>query len=466
MPASRNRTAPFDKSRVELRLYCHGLGDCHLVGLPADDGTTAWVMIDCGIHTSMPGGPGLVAAVAKDVESVTGGKLLAIAGTHEHWDHNSGFHPSAKLFNHFEVGNVWFAWTENPADKQGQQLDKFKEEAVDTLALAQAKMPKSPEYVALGAAIGSILGFFGRDDQMFGIKGQESRAARNNLRVLSKSQPPAYLEPGEVINIPGVSKVRCYVLGPPRDAKLLRLLDSDALTYRLDGVDPVLSALRSSLEKRAPEDDPQSPFDGDEGEDFSAVREKTAFLIDHYANEPSRTIDHDWMQSACDLALQLDSKTNNTSLVLAFEIIDSGHVLLFAADAQVGNWSSWEHVKFPAAPGRPAVTGAELLSRTVFYKVGHHGSRNATASKGGLELMTRLEVAFNPTNEVMAKNVHWNDIPAIKLNEELERRTNRRLIQSDRDWIGDSSQPIPIAKGGALVDVRRETGPSIVCVFE
>jgi hypothetical protein len=41
------------------------------------------------------------------------------------------------------------------------------------------------------------------------------------------------------------------------------------------------------------------------------------------------------------LALQLDSDTNNTSLVLAFELGKSGRVLLFPGDAQVGNWLSW-----------------------------------------------------------------------------------------------------------------------------
>ena len=44
-------------------------------------------------------------------------------------------------------------------------------------------------------------------------------------------------------------------------------------------------------------------------------------------------------------------ETNNTSLALAFELIEKGRVgkvLLFPADAQVGNWLSWhgEKMKF------------------------------------------------------------------------------------------------------------------------
>jgi hypothetical protein len=54
-----------------------------------------------------------------------------------------------------------------------------------------------------------------------------------------------------------------------------------------------------------------------------------------------RRIDQDWLLSAARLSLQMDSATNNTSLVLAFEFIETGEVLLFAADAQIGSWKSW-----------------------------------------------------------------------------------------------------------------------------
>ena len=92
---------------------------------------------------------------------------------------------------------------------------------------------------------------------------------------------------------------------------------------------------------------------------------------------------------ACaDLALQLDSLTNNTSLALAIERIADGRVLLFPADAQQGNWLSWHKLEWQRERrrrgGRPAtVTAADLLDRTVFYKVGHHGSHNATAKRRG-----------------------------------------------------------------------------------
>jgi hypothetical protein len=62
----------------------------------------------------------------------------------------------------------------------------------------------------------------------------------------------------------------------------------------------------------------------------------------------------------------LDSFLNNTSLILLFEI--HGKKLLFPGDAQWENWS-W-------ALSQPGIKN--LLKDVVLYKVGHHGSRNAT----------------------------------------------------------------------------------------
>jgi hypothetical protein len=66
----------------------------------------------------------------------------------------------------------------------------------------------------------------------------------------------------------------------------------------------------------------------------------------------------------------LDKQMNNTSLILVFEV--GGSRLLFPGDAQIENWQY-------------ALANAEyrkLLADTTLYKVGHHGSRNATPKTG------------------------------------------------------------------------------------
>jgi hypothetical protein len=108
------------------------------------------------------------------------------------------------------------------------------------------------------------------------------------------------------------------------------------------------------------------------------------FFQRYWAAEPWRRIDGAWLSTAPEPALHLDNLTNNTSLVLAIELPD-GDVLLFAADAQVGNWPSWQDLAWPVAGG--TVTGPDLLRRTRLYKVGHHGSHNGTLKAQGLDLM-------------------------------------------------------------------------------
>jgi hypothetical protein len=122
---------------------------------------------------------------------------------------------------------------------------------------------------------------------------------------------------------------------------------------------------------------------------------------------------------------------------------DSKEVLLFVGDAQVGNWQSWVDVKF----ADPNISAADLLSRTVFYKVGHHGSRNATLKQGGLEAMTSPKlVAAVPVDEEFAHRPKggspkgW-DMPAGPLLASLLEKTAGRVLRGDSDFPVDSAKP-------------------------
>lgn len=63
---------------------------------------------------------------------------------------------------------------------------------------------------------------------------------------------------------------------------------------------------------------------------------------------------------------RLDKQMNNTSLILLFSV--GGKSLLFPGDAQ---WENWSH-----ALDQPDVR--DKLKTVDLYKVGHHGSLNAT----------------------------------------------------------------------------------------
>ena len=76
------------------------------------------------------------------------------------------------------------------------------------------------------------------------------------------------------------------------------------------------------------------------------------------------------------------------------------------------------------------VTSKDLLARTVFYKVGHHGSHNATLREKGLEQMERLRVAMIPVNHEMAKVKRWN-MPFPPLLKRLTEKCRSRVIRQD-----------------------------------
>ena len=76
-------------------------------------------------------------------------------------------------------------------------------------------------------------------------------------------------------------------------------------------------------------------------------------------------------QGLLEIVRQLDEQMNNTSLILLFEVF--GKKLLFPGDAQLENWS----YALTEAPDKKRAC-AKLLADVDFYKVGHHGSLNAT----------------------------------------------------------------------------------------
>ena len=60
-------------ARVKIRFYCQGIGDCHLLKFPKDGGGDFWMLIDCGIHSSITGGTEKIKAIVDDIASVQKG---------------------------------------------------------------------------------------------------------------------------------------------------------------------------------------------------------------------------------------------------------------------------------------------------------------------------------------------------------------------------------------------------------
>jgi beta-lactamase superfamily II metal-dependent hydrolase len=526
--SSAARSAAAGGAPVSIRFYCQGIGDCHLLRFARPDGDF-WMLIDCGIHSSVRGGTETINAVVDDILSVTR-RLDVIVLTHEHWDHNSGFFLAREKFSQFDIGEIWAAWTENPEDPQAREFDKFKGEALAALQGASQRLDKvlglSPHLASVQNGLQAVLAF------NFGAQGEKVRAARNAFVALGKGHVK-YLEPKtapfELAIDSGkrVPNVRVYVLGPPRDAAMLKVIERPSEMY---GLGPAGSLLAGGLNSSFNVsdgiwyqwDDATAPFDSVDGFDLpdfinlpldgphpkvspvvsadtaakseetagqtnktsaqsdetdararaveavtraraqqSAARARTAKLIHEcYTGSPAaqawRRIDNDWLGVSADLAIQLDKRTNNSSLVLAFEFVETKRVMLFVGDAQVGNWLSWKDVKWTVE--NTTVSAHDLLARTVLYKVGHHGSHNATLKENGLQLMTSPDLsAFIPTNKDDAKNVGWGEMPFEPLLEDLERRARNRVIRADDAWLKQAhGQPPANIVSGAIKALRHD----------
>jgi len=160
-----------------------------------------------------------------------------------------------------------------------------------------------------------------------------------------------------------------------------------------------------------------------------------------------RRIDQEWLYSAEQLAIDINSYTNNSSLVLAFELGKGGKVLLFAADAQRGNWISWSEKDWK--DGDSTVTAKDLLARTVLYKVGHHGSHNATL-KGdagsdypSLGWMAQEPFAKKEFTAMITAVRAWAvtqdgwDHPLKAIKDAIIKKASSRVFQTDEDYTDE-----------------------------
>ena len=505
-----------DAASCRIRMYRQGLGDCFLLTLPraAESQNTGdfHILFDCGVILGTKNKAERLRQVVQDVIRDTGGFVDVLVVTHEHYDHVSGFVLADDLFaaappegqapppDMLSVGEVWFGWTEDPADPLARKLradrDAKKQKlAAMLMAMTEQGMAETPTVQGLAG----ILGFFGVDFSLGGSQLGMSRAlaarpspgdtaprgdtgsAMDFARSLASPDRVHYRRPGEPVwTTPELGGVRIYVLGPPLAPEMLRRTYVRSEVYhlaedtsRLDSL--YLAARGTAAEESEVEEAPAwgdaCPFEANLGMSLPDARAASAapsagaprFLQDRYAgisddpldlDQSWRRIDGDWAGGAVEFALQLDAATNNTSLALAIEfgpVSGAGPVLLFPGDAQVGSWLSWQDVAWPAQDGSPRITGPDLLTRTAFYKVAHHGSENATARAKGLELMPDAAaggslIAYMPVDRAMALAKGWKDMPLASLVEALIARTGNRLVRLDK--------PLPEVLRGARAAKR------------
>jgi beta-lactamase superfamily II metal-dependent hydrolase len=438
--------------RVRVRMYRPGLGDCFLISF-FQAGAEHHVLIDCGVYQATKDAEATMLKIARHIHKTTNQRLDLVAATHEHWDHLSGFQQAQEVFNQIAMEQVWLAWTEDPANPLANKLREDRSLALRTLQAAARLIPSG--MAMQGQAVQGLLDFFGASPAELSAASSIS-PARQALDYLAsrKDAKVSYCQPGEPPRtLEGLPGVRFFVLGPPTSEALLKKTEPGKKSqegYALSDQVALVSSFFNAIQHLqgslpdSPGEVRDFPFDPQFQVSIDHARQDP-FFIEHYGfgdglgNSPQqgavwRRIDRDWLEVTSELALRLDQATNNTSLVLAIELVESGQVLLFPGDAQAGNWLSWKDLSWDLTAKDGAtqtIHGGDLVARTTLYKVGHHGSHNATLRESGLERMQSSDlVALLPVQQAMAEQQNWS-MPFPRLYQRLQEKTRGRLARLD-----------------------------------
>lgn len=436
------------KPTVRIRMYRHGLGDCFLLTFQRTGKPDCHLLLDCGLLQNTKDEKVIMNAVAESIAETVGEKIDVVVMTHEHWDHISGFSQAQPVFDTVKFRRVWVGWTENEDHPQAGPLRERYRKQLQGMQAAMAffrsvPLGASSELDKLRQKIEPIVDDFLGAEILGAAK--MGRSATWQYVMEKSATAPKYCEPGRVETIDGLDGVRFYILGPPADFNVFTQTeprkgqrgDSYRHANSLAAADSFFSAV-------TPDDDPvfstesAYPFDVDRRIDTQAAKSDPFFDSYYFStsNEENawREIDHEWMMALGGFALNIDSYTNNTCLAFAIELVESGEFLVFPGDAQFGNWLSWQDLEWEIkdTDGEKITINIEdIFKNTVFYKVGHHGSHNATLREHGLEMMTHNDlVAMIPVNRVRAEEKAW-EMPEAHLFTRLQERTKGRVVIAD-----------------------------------
>lgn len=339
--------------KLTLRAYQVGFGDCFLLTFHYSN-KDRHVLIDFG-STGQPktAGPDLMLRVANDIKEQCGGKLHAVVATHRHKDHISGFATSdgkgsGDVIASCKPDAVIQPWTEDPKAQPDAIRQTDLSDKKSFLGALESMHSVSESFLVelqrlrtgLSRTTFNQLAFLGEDN----IK---NKSAVENLMNMGRNHYVNFgSKSGLESLLPGV---KTWVLGPPtveqsKDVLKMRSKDPDEFWHLLGLSGLKAASGKGKLFPRA--------------ETYSALPAQTRWLIHRL-----QSLRGDQM---LEIVRSLDKVMNNTSVILLFRI--GNKKFLFPGDAQLENWAY--------ALSKPSIRN--LLKDVHLYKVGHHGSLNAT----------------------------------------------------------------------------------------
>jgi beta-lactamase superfamily II metal-dependent hydrolase len=438
-PAGQSSGGASGNGNIRVRMYRVGFGDFFLLTVPGRDGSPAHILIDCGVHAANIGS---MDACVQDMKKVTDGRLALVILTHYHADHMSGFASNYDDFASFEhVGAVWIT---NRLDPTNPAASKFMAQITSVAQKLQLNLAVRGDPAAIQAQR--------KVDNALGVAqdaGGEDGGGGSNAKALKllqsgfKSKPPVYYyQGGDTPTLPAELEgmITAEILGPsPKDSGgEFAASDNKKEQYLAavgdNGVPDVKRV--QPFEKKWPANAADYPpetfeeFDSglrDQGRipRLDGAPRMEAMLADMQPDVLAATAD------------KLDGTLNNQSLVVLFTC--GGKKLLFVGDAQWGNWAYWLYGQ--------AVTGSDpgisdrargILSSIDFYKVGHHGSTNATPIPAVGALNHQCASMCSTATGAYGSAAKKTEVPRTALMEAIETQTGNRLVRSD--WVAAAKE--------------------------
>lgn len=405
--ARRPRGVPQPQS-VAIKTYNVGFGDCFLMSIRYDDSSAKHILIDCGSMKSPPNTRGWMKKVVESIRDECGGKLDVLVATHRHKDHISAFgnDSTGQILENLNPEVVIQPWTEDPDIPEDSKapigtnrrhrrrlalMEQFAEHRFEAsnLGAVQHLKKAGPETV-------KKLAFMGEDNI-------SNRSAVERLIRMGRAGRAIFAHAKMELDLEKVLPgVEVDALGPPTieqspDVKDMRSRDDVEFWH--------INAASSAVEKGKPID----PFPGTAG----SRGRRDMFWIRHRLKRLELT-------RLFQIVRILDDTMNNTSLILLFRA--GSKSFLFPGDAQIENWSF--------ALNDPSVM--EKLKDVDVYKVGHHGSLNATpktlwrhfANKGNKRKKNRLTTLLSTLDGKHGHVERKTEVPRRTLVDALEKRSN------------------------------------------
>ncbi len=398
---------------IKIRMYQVGFGDCFLMIFHYTDATERFVLVDFG-STGMPKEfspkerKEQMTKVAVDISVRCGGKLddtgkltksgklHGVVATHRHADHISGFASktagTGKIIRDCQPDFIVMPWTENPsaaedakgfvaAENHSNSENRLAAgtanflETLDAMNSVAASIEKEAQWLGskavfvkpLDAKTAETLEFMGANNT-----GKISNGdAVDNLQTMNPANTH-YVNFGYNLDLSAfLPDVKVHVLGPPTIEQYKKVKSEDDenpefwMFQKMVNNFWQMQAATAELKNTLLAENQLFP---------------DAEVFDNFEPSQVRWFVRQMREVRANLLFEIvrimDNAMNNTSVILLFEI--GGKKLLFPGDAQIENWE----YALKVASNPPETLGKDdvlkKLKDTDLYKVGHHGSRNAT----------------------------------------------------------------------------------------